>query len=204
MLKIGLTGGMASGKSTFCHVWESLGAYVVKADDLAKTLMATDEGVRRTIKETFGPQSYDDQGNLNRAYLADAAFLKGRVNELNAIVHPVVAEQMEKLIVKANTLGKSIFLYEAAILLQKGRPKAFDYIIWVESEKKSQVERTIKRSEISSIEAEKRLHLQPSLLDIKDMVDHVVYNTSSVESFINEAKVLFHQFAAKAGSKEKF
>jgi len=197
MLVIGLTGGMASGKSTFSRVWESLGAFVVNADNLAKSLMAENEGVKSALIASFGSDTYDSNGQLNRAYLAEEAFSKGRVKELNAIVHPAVNSAMKQLINEAKGQNKSIFLYEAAILLQKGRPENFDYIIWVESEKKAQLSRAIKRSNISTIEVEKRLHLQQSLLEVKDIVDKIVYNSASIESFMDEATTLFHQFAAK-------
>jgi dephospho-CoA kinase len=202
MIKVGLTGGMASGKSTFCDVWESLGAYVVKADDLAKSLMVSDSNVKNALVKQFGAQTYNEKGELNRVYLAEEAFNKGRVEDLNAIVHPAVYRELLSLIKKAEKQYKPIFLYEAAILLQKGRPGLFDYIIWVDAVKSDQITRAIKRSKISSIEAEKRLHLQPSLDEVKDLVDITCYNNSSIESFMDEAATLFHQIAAKSDLKE--
>lgn len=198
MLIVGLTGGMASGKSTFCAVWESLGAFVVKADDLAKSLMVNDAEVKAALLAKFGKHTYDAEGNLDRGYLAEEAFAKGRVEELNAIVHPAVYQEIPQLIKQAKELNKAVFLYEAAILLQKGRSSIFDYIIWVEAGKKEQIVRAIKRTNISSKDAEKRLHLQQSLTDVKDMVDKVVHNNSSVDALKQNASLLYHQLVAKA------
>ena len=95
MIRVGVTGGIGSGKTTLCKEWEKLGAFVVYADDLAKKLMVEDEELVKKIKSTFGDKAYDEYGSLNRQYLAQEAFEKGRVNELNNLVHPVLWKKVE-------------------------------------------------------------------------------------------------------------
>jgi len=97
MIKIGVTGGIGSGKTTFCKVWESLGAFVVYADDFAKELMVTDQELINQIKETFGERSYFRDGTLNRSFLAEEAFAKGRLYELTAIVPPTMWKRMNDI-----------------------------------------------------------------------------------------------------------
>ncbi|MGD0345988.1 MAG: dephospho-CoA kinase [Terracidiphilus sp.] len=92
MLRVGLTGGLGSGKSTVAAILRSLGAEVVEADALGRTLMEPGQPVFAAIVDRFGPEVVGSDGRLNRALLADLAFRHGRLQELNAIVHPPVIE----------------------------------------------------------------------------------------------------------------
>ena len=94
MLRVGLTGGLGSGKSTVAAMLRELGAQVVEADELGRALMEPGQAVYAEIVRVFGPEIVDADGRLNRARLAQLAFEGGRLQELNAIVHPaVIAEQ---------------------------------------------------------------------------------------------------------------
>ncbi|MGA3343967.1 MAG: dephospho-CoA kinase [Terracidiphilus sp.] len=90
MLRVGLTGGLGSGKSTVAEMLRALGAEVIEADELGRTLMEPGQPVFAQIVRVFGPEVVGPDGRLNRARLADLAFQGGRLNELNAIVHPAV------------------------------------------------------------------------------------------------------------------
>jgi dephospho-CoA kinase len=92
VLRVGLTGGLGSGKSTVAAMLRSLGAQVVEADALGRTLMEPGQPVFVAIVERFGPEVVSSDGNLNRARLADLAFRHGRLQELNTIVHPPVIQ----------------------------------------------------------------------------------------------------------------
>jgi dephospho-CoA kinase len=95
MLRVGLTGGLASGKSTVAAALRKLGAEVIEADELGRALMEPGQSVYAEIVRVFGPEVAGPDGRLNRARLAEMAFKQGRLQELNAIVHPAViaAEQ---------------------------------------------------------------------------------------------------------------
>jgi len=90
MLRVGLTGGLGSGKSTVAAMLRTLGAEVIEADELGRALMEPGQAVFKQIVSVFGPEIVGPDGRLNRARLAELAFQGGRVNELNAIVHPAV------------------------------------------------------------------------------------------------------------------
>jgi dephospho-CoA kinase len=92
VLRVGLTGGLGSGKSTVAAMLRQLGAQVIEADALGRTLMEPGQPVYAAIVERFGPEVVGPDGLLNRARLADLAFRQGRLEELNAIVHPPVIE----------------------------------------------------------------------------------------------------------------
>src|ERR1035441_10567781 len=90
MLRVGLTGGLGSGKSTVAAILRALGAEVVEADELGRELMEPGQPVFAEIVRVFGPEVVGPDGRLNRARLAELAFKKSRLQELNAIVHPAV------------------------------------------------------------------------------------------------------------------
>ncbi|MGD0800173.1 MAG: dephospho-CoA kinase [Terracidiphilus sp.] len=90
MLRVGLTGGLGSGKSTVAATLRALGAEVIEADELGRTLMEPGQSVYDGIIRVFGPEAVSADGRLNRSRLADLAFKQGRLQELNAIVHPAV------------------------------------------------------------------------------------------------------------------
>ena|SRR5208337_4074962 len=96
MLRVGLTGSLGSGKSTVAGFLRALGAEVIEADELGRELMEPGQPVHADIVRAFGPEVVDGDGRLNRARLAELAFGGGRLNELNAIVHPAVIEAQRR------------------------------------------------------------------------------------------------------------
>jgi dephospho-CoA kinase len=96
MLRVGLTGGLGSGKSTVGKILRELGAEVIEADDLGRALMEPGQPVYAEILRVFGPEVADSDARLNRARLADLAFRGGHLDELNAIVHPAVIEAQQR------------------------------------------------------------------------------------------------------------
>ena len=96
MLRVGLTGGLGSGKSTVAEMLRELGAEVIEADELGRALMEPGQAVYAEIVQDFGPEVVGPDGRLNRARLAELAFRGGRLNELNAIVHPAVIEAQRR------------------------------------------------------------------------------------------------------------
>lgn len=96
MLRVGLTGGLGSGKSTVAAMLRELGAHVIEADELGRALMEPGQAVYSAIIEHFGPEVVNPDGSLKRARLAEMAFRDGRLEELSAIVHPPVVEAQHK------------------------------------------------------------------------------------------------------------
>jgi dephospho-CoA kinase len=96
MLRVGLTGGLGSGKSTVAQMLRELGAHVIESDELARALMEPGQAAYSEIAGIFGPEVVATDGRLNRARLAELAFKGGRVKELNAIIHPAVIEAQRK------------------------------------------------------------------------------------------------------------
>jgi len=119
MLRVGLTGGLGSGKSTVAAYLRELGAQIIESDDLGRKMMEPGHPVYAEIVRTFGPEVVAPDGRLNRARLAELAFHGGRLNQLNAIIHPaVIAEQrrwMEQIFARdpaAITVIESALIFE--------------------------------------------------------------------------------------------
>lgn len=191
MKRVGITGGIGSGKTTFCKVWEGLGAYVLYADDFAKELMVSDKELIRSIKQTFGEQSYHEDGSLNRAFLAKEAFEKGRVKELNALVHPQLRKRIKELADRKSQEGIEIFAQEAAILLNEGRPEGLDSVILLLADDQKRVDWAAQRDQVDKKLITDRLEKQPDFKKLTHLCDHVVKNDGSVEDLQNKARELY-------------
>ena len=192
MIKVGVTGGIGTGKSTFCQVWEQLGAFVVYADDFAKHLMITDSELIARIKSVFGDKSYFESGELNRSYLAEEAFKKGRVEELNAIVHPLFWSRLSELENQKEQEGVKIFVKEAAILLQNGRPDDLDLVVILTADESTRVQRVIERDNTTEDSVQGRILKQQDFAEISHLADFIVVNNSSLEDLSAKAKELFY------------
>ena len=191
MIRVGVTGGIGSGKTTFCKFWEELGAFVIYADDYAKQLMVSDELLIKKIKQTFGDEAYFEDGQLNRKYLAEEAFAKGRVKELNAIVHPILWERLEALSDEKEKEGVEVFVKEAAILLQHGRPKDVDVVVLVISEKENRIERVMERDQVDAQLVLDRIEKQPEFEELTHLADYIISNDGTQETLKNKATELF-------------
>ena len=165
-----------------------MGAFVLYADDLAKKLMQDDAVLREKIKGVFGDQSYDADGNLNRPYLAREAFEKGRVEELNKLVHPVLWDRVTELAEEKEKEGVEVFAEEAAILLKNGRPKELDYVIIVTADEDRRIERTSKRDRTSEKEIRERMTKQPDFESLTHLADFVVLNDGTLDQLKVKAR----------------
>ena len=159
MYKVGVTGGIGSGKSVVCRMLQECGAEVYNSDLRAKELMASDETLRRELSERFGEQTYVD-GQLNRAYLAERVFgNKEELAALNSIVHPRVLSDFEQWAEKQQS---EYVVIESAILFESGIDKIVDTVVAVMAPEDLRIERTVKRDALSREQVEERIHNQLS------------------------------------------
>jgi len=191
MIVAGVTGGIGSGKSTLCRVWESLGAKVVYADDLAKQLMVEDRQVKESLMELFGVETYFEDGSLNKAHLIKEAFQNGRVEELNSVVHPAVRQKFQEIIEKSKEEGVEVLVKEAALLLNKGRPEELDAVVVVTSQKSDQVIRVQERDRIEKKDVLDRMNKQPDFESLKSYADYVINNDGTIDEFKLKSKELY-------------
>lgn len=132
MRKIGITGGIGSGKSVVCRLFQVLGVPVYDSDARAKWVMNHDAALREELTAAFGPETFDAQGQLNRAYLARVAFPEpAQLARLNALVHPHVGRDFAAWTAARQAEGHRYVLKEAALLYESGAYRQLDHIITV-------------------------------------------------------------------------
>ncbi|MBN7809473.1 dephospho-CoA kinase [Algoriphagus sp. H41] len=142
-LRIGITGGIGSGKSTVGRIFHILGIPIYSADDRAKWLMANDAALKGQISATFGLESYLEDGSLNRAFLAEKVFSDPeKVKQINALVHPAVGRDFHGW---AENQNAPYVLKEAALLFETGSYRELDKIINVSSPLKIRIARILMR-----------------------------------------------------------
>jgi dephospho-CoA kinase len=178
--KIGITGGIGSGKTTICRIFETLNIPVYYADDRAKALMVENKDLIKNIKNTFGEEAYLPHGALNRAYIADIAFHNPlKLNELNALVHPAVWQDGEDWH-KAQTHAPYT-LKEAALLFESGGNRFLDKIITVVAPVETRIERVILRGGGTLTRADVEARIAKQLPDEEKIkrADFVIWNDGS-------------------------
>jgi dephospho-CoA kinase len=176
MLKIGLTGGIGSGKSTVAKVFETLGVPVYYADDAAKSLMNTDENLKAAIVQHFGAESYSN-GQLNRKFIATIVFNnKEKLDLLNTLIHPATIKDA------ADWMAKQTAAYtikEAALLFESGSAENLDYVIGVYAPQHIRIKRVMNRDGVSADEVKKRINRQINEEMKMKLCDFVIRNDDS-------------------------
>lgn len=173
MLRIGLTGGIGSGKSTVARIFSLLGIPVYDSDSASKRLMTEDEELKKKIIGNFGEASYTN-GILNRKYLSEKAFSDPEKAELlNSIVHPATIKDAEKWMKKQQA---RYIIKEAALIFESGSNKLLDKVIGVSSPISLRIERTMKRSNITFEQVKMRMDLQMNEEQKMGLCDYVLIN----------------------------
>lgn len=199
MIKLGLTGGIASGKSVVGEMFVKLGAHLIQSDAIAHWLMEPGRPVYAEIVRTFGTGILNAEGAIDRAKLADAAFgAAPRVKELNAIVHPaVIAHENEWMEDIGARDPHAIAIVEAALILEAGAGERFDYLVVVTCREEQRVERVARRlgisKEAAQVEVARRMAAQwPDEKKIK-AADFVIDNSGPLTAAERQVHELFEK-----------
>lgn len=164
LLRVGLTGGIGSGKSTVARLLAMMGAAVYVADDRAKALMRSDRELRAKIVDLFGPEAYRaDTGELDRAYLSGRVFGDAaRLAALNALVHPAVERDFRSWVAEREEMlpRPAYAVEEAAVLIESGGWREMDRIVVVAAPLSVRLERVIRRDGVSPEQAMERVKAQ--------------------------------------------
>lgn len=173
-LKIGITGGIGSGKTTACQIFAALGIPVYYADSRAKWLMANHPPLREGIAQLFGAQAYLPDGRLNRAYIAQMAFAdKALLGQLNALVHPVVGQDSETW----HEQQKGPYtLKEAALLFESGSFRGLDAVIVVTAPEPLRVQRVMSRDRATEEQVQSRIRQQMPEQEKAALADFIIQN----------------------------
>ena len=194
MLRIGITGGIGSGKSTVARIFQVLGIPVYIADDAAKRLMNDDVALKENIIEAFGKEAYST-GILNRKFLAAQIFNNPKKIELlNSLVHPVTIRDAAAWMQKQNA---PYLIKEAALIFESGSNQFLDKVIGVKSPLKLRVERTMKRNNLTAKEVEARIKWQMDEEKKLTLCDYIIVNDEQ-QMLIPQVLSLHQMFLKKA------
>lgn len=190
MLKIGLTGGIGSGKSTVAHIFEVLGIPVYYADEAAKKLMTENEELKASVISAFGHDAYLN-GNLNREYIAGQVFNDDKKIELlNSLVHPATIKDAAEWM---HMQKAPYVIKEAALIFESGSNKHLDYVIGVKSPAVLRIQRAMSRDNISADEVKTRIDKQMDE-DLKlRLCDYVIVNDEQ-EMVVPQVLALHEKF----------
>ncbi|MDE2828252.1 MAG: dephospho-CoA kinase [Rhodothermaceae bacterium] len=186
---LGVTGGIGCGKSVVCAYLAQLGAEVFDADLTARSLMESDERVRQEVTRAFGRESYREDGSLNRKWLASQVFAEdSRLEELNGIVHPKVAEAFGIL---RNRFEGGLLVHEAALIYEAGVENRLDAVCVVTAPKELRIARVMARDRVSAEKVLARMSRQLSQEEKAGRADVVLVNDSDMAAVRSKSRRLY-------------
>lgn len=209
MLKVGLTGGIACGKSVVGEMFVALGAHLIQADAIAHELMQPGEAVYREVVRHFGERILNADGGVNRGRLAEAAFgaaggdKDSRIHELNRIVHPAVIQRQEDWMEEVGRRDAgAIAMVEAALILEAGAAKRFDRLVVVSCGPEQRIQRWAGRvgvdEETARVEVGRRMAAQfPDEEKIK-AADYVIDNSGSLDATRKQVSKVYGELKREA------
>jgi len=192
MLRIGITGGIGSGKSTVSKIFEVLGIPVYYADDASKRLMNEDEELKEKLRSTFGDKTYVD-GQLDRAYVAAVVFNDpGKLVLLNSIMHPATIKDAEKWMLHQTT---PYAIKEAALIFESGSQEYLDKVIGVYTPVTVRIHRVMQRDNVTREEVLSRMNKQIDEDMKMRLCDYIITNNEQ-ELLIPQVIELHKKFLA--------
>ena len=212
MLKVGLTGGIAAGKSVVGEMFVALGARLVQADRIAHSLMQPGEAVYNEVVRHFGREILNRDGSVNREKLAEAAFgsansaggkLASRIGELNRIVHPVVIRSQDAWMQEMGRQDPhAVAIVEAALILEAGAGKHFDRLVVVTCNEEQRVARFAARQKID-LEAARKDVVRRMAAQLPDeekikAADYVIDNSGSIDQTRKQVRQVWEKLRAEA------
>jgi dephospho-CoA kinase len=204
LLKLGLTGGIASGKSVVGEIFVKLGAHLIQADAVAHSLMQPGQAVYEEVVRRFGREILNPDGSINRPRLAEVAFgtpgcKPPRVKELNEIVHPAVIKHENKWMEEISLRDpNAIAIVEAALILESSGADRFDHLIVVTCRPEQRVQRFARRLGISEdaarAEVARRMAAQIPDEEKIEAADFVIDNSGSLDATEQQVNRVFATF----------
>ena len=200
MLRVGLTGGLASGKSFAASEFERLGCHVLQADELGHKILAEDPGAQNEIIREFGTGMLSEDGAINRKALAAAVFSdKQRLARLNAIIHPRVFSRLDRFFAETEAREPdSIAMVEAAIMIESGSYKRYQRLVLTACSRETQIERFVRREGASRNAAEARIARQMPVNEKRRFAHFLIDTEGTKEETLRQVQQVYRQLAAEA------
>lgn len=203
MLKVGLTGGIASGKSTVCKLFGQLGANVLDVDEVAREVVLPGRPAWKKLRQNFGSEYFHSDGSLDRRKLRRLVFADPKQrNRLNTIVHPELMGEINRRLEEFEaSVRDAVVLVDVPLLLEVGMVHRFDKIIVVYAHESAQIKRLMQRDGITKEEASEALRVQMPLSKKVEAADYVIDNSGILEETRRQVKKVWQELLALAGGR---
>jgi dephospho-CoA kinase len=187
-MKIGLTGGIGSGKTYVCNIIASKGFPVYNCDLMAKSLMVTDASIIKGIKELVGPNAYTTNGSINKDAISSYLFAsKENAGKINAIVHPAVKKHFRNWALEQ---GSDVVFIESAILFESGFDEEVDFTVAVCAPMETRIQRAMTRDNATRQKIEERIQQQFPDSEIQSRADYLIHNDGAADLLSRIADLL--------------
>lgn len=197
MKLVGLTGGIASGKSTVAKILQSLGAAIVNADDLAREVVEPGHEAWKEIVASFGTDILQSDQTLDRQKLRTLIFNQPEARKrLESIIHPRVRALAEERIRQYAAAGYPVVIYEVPLLFEGNLQEWLRPVILVACDVETQTARLQKRDHLTAADAEKHIAAQMSLKDKRRLADYVIENNGSLEDLERQTRQILEELKA--------
>jgi dephospho-CoA kinase len=197
---VGLTGGIAAGKSTVAKHWVSRGAIEIDADLLARDVIAPGTHGEDQVKEAFGTGVFDSQGSLDRKALGQLVFnSKEELLKLEGIIHPLVRARTKEIM--ASLPVDAIAIYTVPLLVEANVDLPFDTVVTVEAPENERVKRLIESRSYTEAEARARIANQATPIERAAKADHILNSNQDVFLLLRDADALFEAFLEESKKK---
>jgi dephospho-CoA kinase len=203
MLLIGITGGIACGKTEVCKVFQKKGAIILSGDKIGKEVVEKNKRVLKELAKTFGKEILNKNQSLNRRKLGEIAFASKKSKDLlDKIVHPYLLKELRKRIESLkNKNYKGVVAIDAALIVEWGLQKELDYLIFVESKREEKIKRLQKQKGYSRKEAIDRIKSQLPEITKKRLADFVIKNDKGLKELKRKAQNVWERIINDWGVK---
>jgi dephospho-CoA kinase len=200
MLRVGLTGSIGVGKTFVTGVFAELGAQVMDADQVAREVVAPGSPALERIAAEFGPEVISSDGTLDRQKLGDIVFSDAsRRQRLNSITHPFIIHEQDLRLRRLEAAApRGIAIVDAALMIESGGAKRFDKLIVVHCRPEIQIDRLMKRSNLSRADAERRIASQLSQNEKMAFADYLIDTSDGFDSTRQQTEEVYHKLLADA------
>lgn len=201
MYLVGLTGGIAAGKSTVARRWAEYGAIEIDADKLAREAIAPGTIGEQEVRELFGERIFNGAGELDRAALGTLVFSDPKkLQQLEAIIHPRVKAMAQELI--AAQAADAIVIYNVPLLVEASVDLPFDKVVTVEAPAEKQIDRLVSIRQMDRGEAERRVSNQASPAQRANAADVILNSNQDLHKLLKDADQLWKQIVREASLKQ--
>ena len=202
MYLIGLTGGIAAGKSTIAKRWVELGAIEIDADQIAREVVEPGSKGLQLIAERFSDDVLNSDGSLDRDRLAKTVFGNPKELEaLNQIVHPLVRQRTTELL--ASMPNDAIVIYNVPLLVEAAVDHEFDTVVTVEAPEEEQIKRLIERRSMTAEQARARIAAQAQPVERAAVAEHILNSNQDIHLLMRDADALYSQITKAAAEKNR-